>query len=239
MPFASLPKGQAVPLNLPDCFKRAVPFLDCSWRSDHYYGGVTSQGERDQNRKIGQAIDKVARRQIQTMRGRIVRPHDSNCGERVNAFDIQVDGRSICVILETVLLSESLPLGYGYALAPPEGNDPEVEKVNLQTYGKKAGSFQSGTTRANNAAAVYNMLVGEGGTCALSRCVPVVGGTGRSGDQPQHRAALVFSNPGGRRGRSIAKINTGSGPCDCGLPSAGGYFADARRRAAASGGSVY
>jgi len=140
MPFASLPKGQAVPLNLPDCFKRAVPFLDCSWRNDHYYGGVISQGERDQNRKIGQAIDRVARRQIQTMRGgRIVRPHDSNCGERMNAFDIQVDGRSICVILETVLLSESLPLGYGYALASPEGNDPEVEKVNLQTYGKKSG----------------------------------------------------------------------------------------------------
>jgi len=38
---------------------------------------------------------------------------------------------------------------------------------------------------------------------------------------------------------SIAKINTGSGPRDCGLPSAGGYFADARRRVAASGGSVY
>jgi hypothetical protein len=37
------------------------------------------------------------------------------------------------------LLSENLPLGYGYTLHPPEGVDPEAEKVNLQTYRKKSG----------------------------------------------------------------------------------------------------
>jgi hypothetical protein len=138
MPFASLPGGVRYPLNIPDCFKRAVPFLDCSWRNDHYSGDVVDQGERDTNRKIGQAIQMVARRQMQTARGgRIVRPIKDRCGERVNAFDIQVDGpvgdaatstggrrphafRDVCVMLQTVLFSENLPLGYGYALAPPQ-----------------------------------------------------------------------------------------------------------------------
>jgi hypothetical protein len=35
--------------------------------------------------------------------------------------------------------SHALPRGYGYALHGPEGDDPEVENVNLSTYRKKSG----------------------------------------------------------------------------------------------------
>src|SRR5262249_24184965 len=37
MPFASLPKA-TVPLNLPNCFKRAAPFMDCRWNYDPFWG---------------------------------------------------------------------------------------------------------------------------------------------------------------------------------------------------------
>jgi hypothetical protein len=42
-------------------------------------------------------------------------------------------------VYEWILASHALPRGYGYALHGPEGDDPEVENVNLSTYRKKSG----------------------------------------------------------------------------------------------------
>jgi hypothetical protein len=41
-------------------------------------------------------------------------------------------------VYEWVLASRALSRGYGYALHGPEGDDPELENVNLNTY-KRSG----------------------------------------------------------------------------------------------------
>ena len=56
-------------------------------------------------------------------------------------------GRVLGTLCWSALLAKNFPRavwagrhGYGYALHGPEGDDPEVENVNLSTYRKKSGS---------------------------------------------------------------------------------------------------
>src|SRR5262249_52150750 len=117
--------------------------LDCSWRYNHVAGVAKGQDEAAAYRRNGQTIDGAARRQIQIASGdRAMRPRDINCGEGEidNPFKVMVGDARLCMFVATLLISKSLPLGYGYSLPSEEGSDPEPETVNLQTYGKKSGA---------------------------------------------------------------------------------------------------
>src|SRR5262249_33029411 len=134
MPFASLPKA-TVPLNLPNCFKRAAPFMDCRWNYDPFWGTPDAK-EQGHNREVAKAIDSIARKQIASGKSEWITAPIDRCGTRKNPFDVQIDGRDLCIALEKVVLSKRLPLGYGYALHRPEGDDPTEDKIDLTTYGK-------------------------------------------------------------------------------------------------------
>jgi hypothetical protein len=140
MPFASLPEA-TVPLNLPDCFKRAAPFTDCRWNYEPFWGTHDAQ-EQEHYREIARAIDSIARKQITSGKSEwITAPVSDRCRTdvQINPFDVQINGRDLCIMLEKVVLSKKLPLGYGYAFHHPEGSDPDEDKIDLTTYGKKPG----------------------------------------------------------------------------------------------------
>jgi hypothetical protein len=138
MPFASLPRA-AVPLNLPACFKRAAPFTDCRWNYEPFWGTPDAQEQGDY-RAVARAIDSIARQQIASGKSEwITAPVSDRCGTGKNPFDVQINGRTLCIMLEKVVLSKKLPLGYGYAFHHPEGNDPDEDKIDLTTYGKEPG----------------------------------------------------------------------------------------------------
>jgi hypothetical protein len=132
VPFASLPNNKMVPLNLPNCFKRAVPFLDCNWLTEQDWGSKLGDRERADMRKTGQTIDAVARDHIKS-KGYTgtFSPYDM-VNKPGNIFG------DTAIMLQLVMFSKALPLGYGYALQGPEGSDPEEEKVDLRTYSKKS-----------------------------------------------------------------------------------------------------
>jgi hypothetical protein len=139
MPFASL-SNAGVPLNLPECFKRATPLTDCRWSYDHNWGGKTDTQDRRDFGEIAKAIDSIAQKQIGSGRSEwITMPASNGCGTRKDPFDVQVNGRRLCAILEKVVITKRLPLGYGYSFHPPEGDDPAEDETDLSTYAKKSG----------------------------------------------------------------------------------------------------
>src|SRR5262249_2781658 len=89
MPFASLPKA-TVPLNLPNCFKRAAPFMDCRWNYDPFWGTPDAK-EQGHNREVAKAIDSIARKQIASGKSEWITAPIDRCGTRKNPFDVQID----------------------------------------------------------------------------------------------------------------------------------------------------
>jgi hypothetical protein len=134
MPFASLPDKSLVPLNLPNCFRRAVPFLDCNWSRDHFWGNKNDEGERASRRGVGQSVDAAARNHINSF----------GYTGTFSPYGAMSKSGSIfgnaSIMLKWVMFSKALPLGYGYAFQHPEGDDPEEETVDLSTHAKKSGA---------------------------------------------------------------------------------------------------
>jgi hypothetical protein len=127
MPFAVV-RDQQIPLNLPACFSRAAVFLDCRWSYDYFDG---SRSDETRSRlATGREIDAIARGITRTG---ILHPY-ANCNKPNNPFN------SMCILLDRIVFSSALPLGYGYALAGPEGSDPAVDDVDLNTYRKSSGA---------------------------------------------------------------------------------------------------
>ncbi|UFZ04757.1 hypothetical protein LQG66_00030 [Bradyrhizobium ontarionense] len=117
-------REMVIPLNLPDCFKNAVPDLECDSKYDtweHY-----RLKPRDDPRPFARKFDATVRQYL----------------ERTNAsgvFHVPDLGQGMFTSsYEWLLASPALPRGYGYALHGPEGDDPEMENLDLSTYRKKA-----------------------------------------------------------------------------------------------------
>jgi hypothetical protein len=121
------------PLNLPSCFRNAVSYLECDNKFHTYWGSRWDERERAENRKYWQQFDVTIRQKIQN-------------GRFLGIFKWQAIGSvlkvEVSTEIELLLASTALPRGYGYALHGPEGDDPEVETVNLSTYRKKSGRLQ-------------------------------------------------------------------------------------------------
>ena len=113
-----------IPLNLPDCFRNAVPFLDCNVRYDTWERYRLKPDEIERQSAI--KLDRMVRQFIERKRFSGV-------------FQIEALGHGIFDSgYEWLLASPALRRGYGYALHGPEGDDPEREEVDLSTYRKKA-----------------------------------------------------------------------------------------------------
>ncbi|NZD66267.1 hypothetical protein HX900_35065 [Rhizobium sp. WYCCWR 11290] len=114
-----------IPLNLPDCFKNAVPFLDCDNRWVHWEHYEFTEEERKDNLDHAQKVDEMVRAYVQR--------------EKISGvFSIEALGQGIFdSSFEWFLASPALPRGYGYALHGGEGDDPESEDVDLSTYRKE------------------------------------------------------------------------------------------------------
>jgi hypothetical protein len=140
MPFASLPES-LVPLNLPNCFRRAVPFLDCNWSWEHFWGVKNDERERASLRGVGQTIDAIARNHINSKGYTGTFSPYGTYNKPGNIFrQAESSSRSISIMLKLAMFSKALPLGYGYAFQHPEGDDPEGETVDLTTHAKRSGA---------------------------------------------------------------------------------------------------
>jgi hypothetical protein len=117
-------REMVIPLNLPDCFRNGVSHLECNAKYDtweHY-----RLKPRDDPRPFAHKFDAMVRQHL----------------ERTNVsgvFQVEDLGHGLFTSsYEWLLASPALPRGYGYALHGPEGDDPEMENVDLSTYRKKA-----------------------------------------------------------------------------------------------------
>ena len=131
LPLAFVPKirgdsfDQEFPLNLPRCFGNAVPYLECDYKFGEWWGDRLDRRDLTDNREASQKLDTMVRQYIRR-NGISGVFHIEDLGHGV--FDSSY---------EWLLASSALPRGYGYALHGPEGDDPEVEDVDLSTYRKK------------------------------------------------------------------------------------------------------
>jgi hypothetical protein len=135
MPVAEIDGHGQIPLNLPNCFRRAMPLSDCRFQFDHLWGGKHDQSQLKDRSVLGNGIDAIARKQMRAQTQRILYPYN-DCGNARSPFTVEAGGVSVCIILERVVFSPGLPSGYGYALHSPEGDDPKQESVDLSTYRK-------------------------------------------------------------------------------------------------------
>jgi hypothetical protein len=133
LPLAFIPEIRAhgfdneFPLNIPLCFRNGVSDLECDYKFDTWWGNRLDQRRLTDHREFSQRFDAMVRQHIQ--RNRIS-----------GAFKVEDLGRGLFTSsYEWLLASSALPRGYGYALHGPEGDDPELENVNLSTYQKKSG----------------------------------------------------------------------------------------------------
>jgi hypothetical protein len=138
VPFAAV-ADRLFPLNLPDCFSRAAALLDCRWLYDHSFGVRNRAGDSANLMAVGSGLDAIARNYLGRTGASGVYP-SGECERSGNIFNVEVGGRTLCVILDKVVFSARLPLGYGYGFRPPEGGDPEEDKTDLSTYKKRSGA---------------------------------------------------------------------------------------------------
>ncbi|WP_262047308.1 hypothetical protein [Bradyrhizobium sp. Bra78] len=128
LPLVHLPelarsRSANIPLNLPDCFRNAVPYLECNVKYDTWEFYRLKPDEIDRQSAI--KLDALVRKFIESR-------------QFSGVFQIQALGQGIFDSrYEWLLASPALQHGYGYALHGPEGDDPESEEVDLSTYRKK------------------------------------------------------------------------------------------------------
>ena len=121
------------PLSFPACFRNGVPYLECEQRFDAWDGSALKRNETADRRAFAQRLDAYLRGYIQR--------------ERVSGpFKPEVLKREELVgsVYEWFLATPALPRGYGYALHGPEGEDPEVENIDLSTFRRRRGAPQPG-----------------------------------------------------------------------------------------------
>jgi hypothetical protein len=138
LPLAFLPgirngSDNEVPLNVPLCFRNGVSYLECDYKFHSYWGDKLSPREIAEHRKSAQGMDTLLRNFIQQYRPTgVFWRQGMNQSRLPKWFSLNSE-------YELFLSSRVLPRGYGYSLHGPEGDDPEKEDVNLNTYRKKDG----------------------------------------------------------------------------------------------------
>ena len=126
LPLAAVDE-QEVPLNLPNCFRNGVADLECNARVDTWWGSTLKRNEQAESREFANRFDAMVRQHI--ARNRVS-----------GVFKVEDLGKGLFTSsYEWLLATSALPRGYGYALHGPEGDDPEVEKVDLGTFRNKPG----------------------------------------------------------------------------------------------------
>lgn len=142
LPLAFVPEITAngfdneFPLNVPLCFRNGVSYLECDFKFDTWWGNRLDRRDLAQHRQFTHSADAMIRAFIQEHRlsGVFWR-----FGQDRLHIDRLPNGFFVGSAFEWILASRTLRRGYGYALHGPEGDDPEVEDVNLSTYRKKSG----------------------------------------------------------------------------------------------------
>jgi hypothetical protein len=129
LPLAYAPEGDnEFPLNVPLCFRNGVSHFECDFKFDTWWGNRLDQRDLAEHRQFVQKTDPMLRAFIQE--------------NRVSGVFWRLDmdqkrfppGFFVGSVYEWILASRALPRGYGYALHGPEGDDPELENVNLNTW---------------------------------------------------------------------------------------------------------
>ena len=129
-------EGQEVPLNLPNCFRNGVPDLECNARVDSWWGNTLKRNELAESREFANRFDAMVRQHI--ARNRVS-----------GVFKVEDLGKGLFTSsYEWLLATSALPRGYGYALHGPEGDDPEVENVDLAPTGRSPAVRHCGMTEA-------------------------------------------------------------------------------------------
>ena len=134
LPLAYVPEGDnEFPLNIPLCFRNGVSHLECDFKFDTWWGNRLDRRQLAEHRQFAQRTDAMLRAFIQENRL-------SGVFWRLEMDQKRFpEGFFLGSVYGWVLASRALSRGYGYALHGPEGDDPEVENVNLSTYKKKSG----------------------------------------------------------------------------------------------------
>jgi hypothetical protein len=136
LPIAFLPElaggtlNTDIPLNLPDCYRNAVPRVECEQNFDWYSGTKEEKVlPPGYTRRDDQKNDADIRKYIKATRARGI----------IYRFDggIKLPGVEIDPYIKVLVASEALARGYGYSERCCEGDDPEPEVVSLSTYRKQ------------------------------------------------------------------------------------------------------
>lgn len=134
--------GREVPLNFPDCFKDGTPYLDCRQEYESNWGSRLTESDKKGDYSFGPMTEREYEQKLDEL-FRAYIAHKKVSGR----FSFEDLGRgSSDSRFEWILASKVLPRGYGYALHGGEGDDPEHEDVDLETYRKKSslGAIWSG-----------------------------------------------------------------------------------------------
>jgi hypothetical protein len=134
LPLAFVPElrvenrdDQEFRLDLPSCFRGGVSDLECNVRFDKWWGNAFDQRDVASHRESARSFDAMVRQHIRRNRvSGVFKVEDLGQGLFTSAY-------------EWLLASPALPRGYGYALHGREGEDPEVEDVDLDTFRRKRG----------------------------------------------------------------------------------------------------
>ena len=141
-----LPNGHSghfqpeIPLNLPDCFKRALSFADCGSNYDYFSGTPKRDNAPDIRRE----------QQRDTLYLNFMRQHQISSGVFYSFYGSTHRGREVVFAGRDVtqlfgeggsevgrlVASRDLPRSYGYTVICCEGDDPAPEAVSLSTYRK-------------------------------------------------------------------------------------------------------
>lgn len=126
IPRVAFSHNLEISLNLPDCFRNAVPFLECDNRYETWEQYEFTEDEQKENIEHTHKVDEMVRAHVER--------------EKISGvFSIEALGQGIFdSSFEWFLASPALPRGYGYALHGGEGDDPESEDVDLSTYRKES-----------------------------------------------------------------------------------------------------
>jgi hypothetical protein len=133
LPLAFVREIGEVPLNVPTCFRGGTFFQDCALRFDQNWGQRLKPRQLAEHREFARSFDVNAREFIQ--RNRL-----SGVFYRLDMAQNRFPQWLQSTYFEWIIASRGLPRGYGYALHGPEGDDPEIETINLTTYRRKGNA---------------------------------------------------------------------------------------------------